>query len=1500
MKKRSGLFWVRWACVCVAAFAACAQSVGDIDRTQPNVVRKSLFEGVWYYRETVIDVPATSSFTFVGETGEMEKIRWEVQEDKLIAYRAYELVPGTDVAVSAVDKAPGSSRYRASAREGRTPDAYKENPVAAFAIQKHFDVTRSYNPQTGEQSNVLTENDSDRPWYQRAFMRVDWSKNLVVNFKFLSTALSASPVAYVQQNEGGEDAFYMEDEAGARVDELRRPKALGYFDFTTKVFVEPSEEGCILAFWYGEGYEDCTAGELKLRHSFAKQVGEREYEPMPYSDRDQAKFGYFRTERVTYNRERGATESGRIFLANRHAIWKQVWTKGPNGEKIPIPFAEREPKPIVYYLSKHHPIQLLPSIEATAKSWNRAFKKAVALAQGKREADVPEMFRIDLNGYLEFPAQPARALANVAFDESRPSERWANGNRLGRVVMRYTRLATDTDETLEPGREPLRCAEFDAVGTQKFYAECVDDAGFTYDAEARKWRVFTFHEGDVVARFGDVRRNIVHWVDSPQLASPWGYGPSSSDPESGEIISGMAYVYGAPTDLYATQGMEIVKLLNGKLKLQDLVDGTNVRDEIMRHLDRADPRGAEAGSGCGSGGGCGSGIAGTGRVSGRGRADFEKKIFGRDRAERRQQFRQNGFPLAYRGWLEDRMRRAKDKSFANFLMNQDEVKAAAGVNPLDRNREVTARQKEKMSSLVHGLPTAMKKRKARLAKALRNNVTLAEFVDDSMLGLALEFAQKYGAAYETARPEDQAAIDREVWGVVRERIYRAVMEHEIGHTLGLRHNFQGSFDSLNYFDDYWTLRRETLAGPEGGDGRNAATSSVVFDGTTLTDFNYAPGVQSTAFSDAQKRGKMREFQYSTVMDYGARFNSDIHGTGRYDDAAIVYAYTGATRVAARGDVKSEAEMFPTRVGARRDRFFCADGNQAAIIGRDAWRCVEPGFVETFKALPATYAKLPNLLGTFNDRPAPIFHALTEVLHYSQLPYLLGGGKLQGICADGEKCDVCFVGDDNDGRGSSALSYEGFYAFRMKSLSSCDRSNELWLTVVEGGDATRGIAAMKDREWKRASAVRGGRGGVEVPYLFCSDEYVGAMASCNLWDMGADALEVTRNALESYESQYFFSHFKRDRFGFSPWDVMARILERDFSLVTSVYQSWLLTGDAPGMGVHHYNLDAMGVFEGFNALMGVLTRPRYGTFVLAGNEWAPCSYTPNNQDCKLDGQGRPTRQITTVKMGAGRRLYTRYDYASGYNLFDKTLESGHFWDFLAALFAIADSEGTVVGVDTASDMRTYLLSYYLMFEKELTKFYNGIVLDDGNAVGARLSPQSDGYARVLPSVGYDFVRDRMAYDDACAADPNAAGCSLAAPLATLKPVRFSSSWDQQLYATYLGMAGFSEMWTLSFVDQAKVFRLGAGEGLEAGAGHTIVQFTDPKKGVKYAALKKNGVTDDAEKTLAVRLVERGKALYDAWQAAADEDKAAALDEISYHSDYLDILRGMANVYGEATW
>ncbi|MCA9546819.1 MAG: hypothetical protein KC613_20580, partial [Myxococcales bacterium] len=123
-----GLLWAAlglWA-------AACSETVEDIDRTQGNLIRKADLEGEWYLLQTVVGVPPTSAFTFEGETSRMERIRWAIHEDYLVAYRSYPLVPGAE--------APSTQQ----------PFDGIENPVAAYPIQAHVDVLREYNANTGE------------------------------------------------------------------------------------------------------------------------------------------------------------------------------------------------------------------------------------------------------------------------------------------------------------------------------------------------------------------------------------------------------------------------------------------------------------------------------------------------------------------------------------------------------------------------------------------------------------------------------------------------------------------------------------------------------------------------------------------------------------------------------------------------------------------------------------------------------------------------------------------------------------------------------------------------------------------------------------------------------------------------------------------------------------------------------------------------------------------------------------------------------------------------------------------------------------------------------------------------------------------------------------------------------------------------------------------------------------------------------------------------------
>src|SRR6185436_19135052 len=83
----------------------------------------------------------------------------DITEKYLVGYRAYDYAPG--------------------AENPFTGDANNNNtPFLKFAISSHFDVKREYNPGTGEQTNVISENTTDRTWEKRQYMRVDWGVDL--------------------------------------------------------------------------------------------------------------------------------------------------------------------------------------------------------------------------------------------------------------------------------------------------------------------------------------------------------------------------------------------------------------------------------------------------------------------------------------------------------------------------------------------------------------------------------------------------------------------------------------------------------------------------------------------------------------------------------------------------------------------------------------------------------------------------------------------------------------------------------------------------------------------------------------------------------------------------------------------------------------------------------------------------------------------------------------------------------------------------------------------------------------------------------------------------------------------------------------------------------------------------------------------------------------------------------------------------------------------------
>jgi len=165
--------WLLFLAFIPAIITGCQETRPERNYVQANVYDKSVFQGEWYYVRTVVDHDYESSWmgyygTFVGDQtwstalGSIERVTWIIDENYIYAYRTVPVVDGAD------------SRQN-------NPN-FREDPVAAFRIIDHFDIIKRYNPVTGEELNVREETKNERPWYERKYMRVDWSQNLLTAY----------------------------------------------------------------------------------------------------------------------------------------------------------------------------------------------------------------------------------------------------------------------------------------------------------------------------------------------------------------------------------------------------------------------------------------------------------------------------------------------------------------------------------------------------------------------------------------------------------------------------------------------------------------------------------------------------------------------------------------------------------------------------------------------------------------------------------------------------------------------------------------------------------------------------------------------------------------------------------------------------------------------------------------------------------------------------------------------------------------------------------------------------------------------------------------------------------------------------------------------------------------------------------------------------------------------------------------------------------------------
>jgi len=875
------------ALVLAGLAAGCAQDIGTIDRVQSNLVSKDelLYNAdgsrkEWFYQQTAIEAPYASAYDFPGDCGSLERGVFDVQESILYFYRSYTFTkdeynddPRVDVdrtlkckvGVAYCDKdgkrllaGDGSLALPCDCEgnyliSGQKVWVDKNAPLLAFPIEKHVDVIWEYNAATGERTNVRAENDSDRMWHEREYMRVTWGLSQYLNLE--------RPSSWIDKYAGDAGVSFFKDDSAAPAEEPRIDPATGYIDYVwdgvwagrTEMNEEYGEIPlCWYYPWYSGGIYECVSERIRYRDAFMALDWKREesFKPVEFDDHDMNRFGYYRTERLTWDKQYGTTYSGAVRLAKVFDIFK----RDAAGNIVDV-------RPIVYYLGENYTDALVGVSKNVEKEWDKAFTGAVVAATGK----TPQ----------QFPSAP-------------PAMWILCENNKAEADARAARAATDPSIEVA-GTDPAWC------------------------------------DLDEPKRLGDIRWNLLWDHYAPMQYGLYGYGPMLTNPLTGRTVYAIANNYSSAMKWGADAIMLYIETMAGIRTHSELGEGDYVTDPMRVARTKKDTFWR-----------VGFTPEEVGKVaSGLVRPDVRERLdtLGLKKTDMNPHARMSIIkarpdleamlvPDEVKMLFKDPRLGEKHADLTPEQLDRYALRSWAASQRTRDVREYARKMSSKGLDLAEFFDGAWQRYADVLKKEYDSHVCnalrerRAELVYDfdaldaegcSVAGMIDQLRERIAYAnqsnpfvyknYYISAPLEAKSLDpavsktqAETVALIREknaawraemykRVYEGVAIHELGHNMGLYHNFEATADPLNFFRDYWDLKVKK----DEGTGRYKAVSL----------WGDAPG-QNMGVADG-KPG-MREMQYSSIMDYHRKSNMPWQGLGHWDLAAIKYAYAGTVEV----------------------------------------------------------------------------------------------------------------------------------------------------------------------------------------------------------------------------------------------------------------------------------------------------------------------------------------------------------------------------------------------------------------------------------------------------------------------------------------------------------------------------------------------------------------------------------------------------------------------------
>ena len=386
------------ALIAVMMAVSCTTERSAVDKTDELALDKRLFEGEFFFRQTIVDLPYTADYAFIGESSGGKIVKWKITENWLIAYSIWDKLTALDTN-EIVDT--------------------NETPIVAYPIAAHYDIVPSENPTTGEALPVLVPN-TDRPWNERRYFSLATnSMSGVTNYELQYLALTmewGAPFYRAGLTTATDWEFYAHDGTfivpkkyrdytAIKDDKERYNKEVEWFQFFSTEYFEPINDWSTIYNW--DDIDEFIGNEpagVTYRFVFSKinrdVVGKRDYDiasksfkwtpgakdngfrPLEYPDEMFREYGFFTNKFKGYDNYSGYREKDYHTLAN---YWNMAWADANKNWNFKCDEGEdynkclgkiKYQQKIVFTSSPKTPLRMLPANCAITKDYNYAMLAA--------------------------------------------------------------------------------------------------------------------------------------------------------------------------------------------------------------------------------------------------------------------------------------------------------------------------------------------------------------------------------------------------------------------------------------------------------------------------------------------------------------------------------------------------------------------------------------------------------------------------------------------------------------------------------------------------------------------------------------------------------------------------------------------------------------------------------------------------------------------------------------------------------------------------------------------------------------------------------------------------------------------------------------------------------------------------------------------------------------------------------------------------------------------